>query len=129
MNVGDVQSKTVTAVRTATDVATPAVKTSISFLTTTEPIVLGYYAVGAVGLYFFGPTLLSFLIGAARGYAGDISAAGALDAVMKSGKAFLLDIRTAVHICRGLFRVFMMGCRVRRRGVVCWMFLATWLVS
>jgi len=95
LNVNDVQSKTETVVKTATDVATPAVKTSINFLTTTEPVLLGYYALAAVGVYLFGPSLLSFLIGAARGYAGDISPAGALDAIMSSGSAFLMDIRTS----------------------------------
>ena len=109
MNVGAVQSKTGAVVRTATDVATPAVKTSISFLTSTEPIVLGYYAVAAVGLYLFGPTLLSYLIGVARGYAGDISPAGALDAIVSSGDSFLLDIRTSV-LPLASFIVTVMSC-------------------
>ena len=96
VDVTDVQEKTGNVVRTASDVAAPAVKSSVSFLTATEPIVLGYYLLAALGVYFFGPSLLSFIIGVSRGYAGDISPAGALDTLINKGNAFIIDIRTSV---------------------------------
>eukprot|EP00210_Caulerpa_lentillifera_P001133 g1092.t1 len=98
INLEAVKSGTQTVVQTASDavtVATPAVKTSVNFLTTTEPIVLGYYAIGAFALYFLGPSLLSLTFESLRGYAGDISAPAALDCVLSEEDAVMIDIRTA----------------------------------
>lgn len=93
------KSGTKTVVQTASDavtVATPAVKTSFNFLTTTEPLALGYYALGAAFLYYFGPSLLSLSFGSLRGYAGNISAPAALDSILSGGKdGILIDIRLA----------------------------------
>lgn len=100
VDVTEVLSKATTAVQTASDVATPAVKSFVTFLTTTDPTVLGYYTLTALGLYLLGPTLFSFLIQSTRGYAGDISPAGALDVVLTKGSAAMIDIRTLVwHLC------------------------------
>jgi hypothetical protein len=55
--------------KTASDVA-PTVNKVISFLTTTEPVTLAEYGLGAVALYYLSPTLLALAAGSLRGYAG-----------------------------------------------------------
>lgn len=50
-----------------------------------------------------GPFALRALFGSFRGYAGDISPAGALDAVATDGNTYLIDLRSArekVTSCR-----------------------------
>lgn len=72
----------------------PILSQVVTFLTTTEPVLLGEYALAALGVYLLGPTLLGALVGAARGYAGEITAAAALDQVCNSGNTVIVDIRT-----------------------------------
>ncbi len=43
-----------------------------------------------------GPGLLGALFGSLRGYAGDISPAGALDAVSNDGNTLIIDIRCSL---------------------------------
>lgn len=95
--MNQIESKTGTLVRTATDVAKPAVQSSIDFLKNSDPTQIAYYVIGALGIYLFGPTLLATVWSSFKGYAGDISPAGALDALMNSSNAFLIDIRTSVR--------------------------------
>ena len=123
--MGEVQSTTQSVVRTASGVAAPAVKSSFDFVTTTSPAVLGYFALAAVGVYLFGPAILSFALTVSRGYAGDITAAGALDSVLNSTNAFLIDIRTPVRLQSALHDSFLWveWCsRGRKRGQGCWSF-------
>jgi len=73
----------------------PKVSGFVSFLVAQEPVILAEYAVGAAALYFFGPALLGVVGGALRGFAGDVTAAAALDSLVNEGNIVLVDIRTA----------------------------------
>lgn len=72
----------------------PLLQQLLTFVTTTPPTLLAEYAVGAVALYYLSPTLLSLLAGSTRGYAGEVSAAAALDQVCSDGNAVIVDIRS-----------------------------------
>ena len=72
----------------------PFVDQAITFLTTTEPTLLGQYALAVLAAYYLTPPLLRAGVGLLRGYAGDISAAAALTAVESEGSAFIVDIRS-----------------------------------
>lgn len=88
-------TKTVTATADTVVATTKPVLTQVvTFLTTTEPVLLGEYALAALGVYLLGPTLLGALVGAARGYAGELTAAAALDQVCNNGNTVIVDIRT-----------------------------------
>ena len=54
---------------------------AITFVTTTEPVLLGEYALGLVAAWYLTPPLLKVAAGALRGYAGDVTPAAALTAV------------------------------------------------
>lgn len=79
----------------AVDTAKPLLENLVHFLTTSSPTTLAEVAVGLVASYYLLPPVLKAAGGALRGYAGDVSAAAALDALSTRGDAFLLDIRTA----------------------------------
>lgn len=59
-------------------------------------VVLAEYGLGAVALYYLAPFLLGSVFGSLRGYAGEVSAAQALDLVANDGGAVIIDIRTEV---------------------------------
>jgi hypothetical protein len=61
--------------------AKPFVEQAVSFLTTTEPALLGQYALGLVTAWYLAPPLLKATAGYLRGYAGEVTAAAALTAV------------------------------------------------
>jgi hypothetical protein len=65
----------------AVTTAKPFVEQAFTFLTTTEPLLLGQYALGLVAAYYLAPPLLKAGVGLLRGYAGEISAAAALNTV------------------------------------------------
>jgi urease accessory protein UreF len=71
-------------VDTTTEVVTtakPFAEQAITFLTTTEPALLGQYALALIAAYYLTPPLLKAGVGFLRGYAGDIAPAAALSAV------------------------------------------------
>lgn len=55
---------------------TPSPPQAVNFLTTTEPVVLGEYALGLLALYYLGPPVLKAGFGALRGYAGGSQSLG-----------------------------------------------------
>ncbi|KAI3428061.1 hypothetical protein D9Q98_006445 [Chlorella vulgaris] len=78
----------------AVTTAKPFVEQAFTFLTTTEPLLLGQYALGLVAAYYLAPPLLKAGVGLLRGYAGEISAAAALNTVQSEGNAYIVDIRS-----------------------------------
>lgn len=70
-------------------------------------VVLAEYGLGAIALYYLAPLLLGGVFGSLRGYAGEISAAQALDLVANDGSAVIIDIRTEV---RALVEVTLSPC-------------------
>ena len=60
-------------------------------------VVLAEYGLGAIALYYLAPALLGGFVGSLRGYAGEVTAAQALDLVGSDGSAVLIDIRTEVR--------------------------------
>jgi len=97
VDVGAIKTTTSTLAKTAQEgatVATPFVNKAIDFLTTAEPTKLAELGVGALALYYLGPGLLGAAFGSLRGFAGEISAAQALDLLSNEGNAVLIDIRT-----------------------------------
>lgn len=74
--------------------AKPFLSQAINFLTTTEPVLLAEYGLGALALYYLTPALLGGFVGSLRGFAGEVTAAQALDLLASDGSAVLIDIRT-----------------------------------
>ena len=62
---------TVATTEQAVTTAKPFVEQAVTFLTTTEPALLGQYAVAAVAAWYLAPPLLRAGVDALRGYAGD----------------------------------------------------------
>jgi hypothetical protein len=60
-------------------------------------VLLAEYGLGAVGLYYLAPFLLGSVFGSLRGFAGEVTAAQALDLVGSDGSAVIIDIRTEVR--------------------------------
>ena len=93
-----IDSKVVSGAENAAEQAltatTPLVKNVIHFVTTTSPVVLAEYGLGLIAAYYLLPPTLGIAAGVLRGYAGDVSPAGALDALSTQGNAVLLDIRS-----------------------------------
>eukprot|EP00877_Chromochloris_zofingiensis_P012145 jgi/Chrzof1/7184/Cz02g14020.t1 len=99
VDVNAVSTTTAKVAQTAQDGAAraqPFLSKAINFLTTTEPVTLAEYGLGVVALYYLGPPLLGAVFGSFRGFAGEISAAQALDSVNNDGNTLLIDIRTEV---------------------------------
>jgi hypothetical protein len=69
----------------------------LSFLSSSSPVELAEYGLGAVALYLLSPLLLGGLLGGIRGYAGDITAVQALEAINGDSNAVIVDIRTPVR--------------------------------
>jgi hypothetical protein len=68
-------------------------------------VVLAEYGLGAIALYYLTPALLGGFVGSLRGYAGEVTAAQALDLLASDGSAVLIDIRTEVRAgcsCRSM---------------------------
>ncbi|KIZ04855.1 hypothetical protein MNEG_3102 [Monoraphidium neglectum] len=83
--------------KTATDgavAAKPVLEQILSFLSSSSPVELAEYGLGAVALYLLSPLLLGGLLGGIRGYAGDITAVQALEAINGDSNAVIVDIRT-----------------------------------
>lgn len=101
VNVDVLKSGASTAVQTtesAVTAATPAVKGIFTFLTTTDPTLLGFEAIGIYILYLLAGPTADAISGLLRGYAGNVSPASALDSVSNKGNAFLVDVRTQVRL-------------------------------
>lgn len=84
------------ATKAATDATTtisPYISKGVTFVTTTDPVLLGEYAIGAFALYLLAPPLLGAFLGSFRGFAGELSAVAALDA-LNNDSCLLVDIRT-----------------------------------
>jgi hypothetical protein len=120
VDVDSISRTTTTVVKTATEganAATPFLTKAVNFLTTTEPVLLAEYGLAAVALYYLAPPLAGALFGGLRGFAGEVSAAQALDTLGSESNAVLIDIRTEVGG---------RGARVRVTtglgGWVCWIF-------
>lgn len=62
-------------------------------------VVLAEYGLGAAALYYLAPALLGGFVGSLRGYAGEVTAAQALDLLGSDGSAVLIDLRTEVRPC------------------------------
>lgn len=60
-------------------------------------MLLAEYGLGAVALYYLAPALLGGFVGSLRGFAGEVTAAQALDLLASDGSAVLIDIRTEVR--------------------------------
>jgi hypothetical protein len=60
-------------------------------------VLLAEYGLGAVALYYLTPALLGGFVGSLRGFAGEVTAAQALDLLASDGSAVLIDIRTEVR--------------------------------
>jgi hypothetical protein len=60
-------------------------------------VLLAEYGLGAVALYYLAPYLLGSVFGSLRGFAGEVTAAQALDLVGSDGSAVIIDIRTEVR--------------------------------
>ena len=67
-----------------------------AFLTSTEPVALAQYGLGAVALFYLAPPLLGAFFGGLRGFAGEITAAQALDLLGSDSNTVLINIRTEV---------------------------------
>ncbi|GLC44066.1 hypothetical protein PLESTB_000933000 [Pleodorina starrii] len=74
---------------TAVSAATPVARSLVEVLAASNPVTLGEYALGAVALYYLAPAVLGLF----RGYAGELTAAVALDTVVNDASAVLIDIR------------------------------------
>jgi len=59
-------------------------------------VMLAEYGLGALAFYYLGPALLGAAFGSLRGFAGEVTAAQALDLVGSDGSAVIIDIRTEV---------------------------------
>ncbi|GIL47528.1 hypothetical protein Vafri_4328, partial [Volvox africanus] len=76
---------------TAVSAATPVARGVVEALATSDPLTLGEYALGAVALYYLTP----LVFGLFRGFAGEVTAAVALDTVVNDPSAVLIDVRAA----------------------------------
>ena len=79
----------------AVDAAANAATGAASTLVAAGPVAVAQAAACLVAAAVLAPPLLRALATRARGYAGDVSAAAALDAAAGSGDAVLIDIRAA----------------------------------
>ena len=75
--------------------AVPAAEKAAAAAAAAGPVAVAQAAAGLGLLYVVGPPLVRSLSTAARGYAGDVSPAAALDAVSAGGDVALVDIRSA----------------------------------
>lgn len=81
------------AVDVGLPVATEATKTTVDFVTTTDPVVLAAGAAAAFVSYYALPPLAGVLADISRGYAGNISAPDLLDTLINK-RCTLVDIRS-----------------------------------
>lgn len=88
--VTDVAGTVTDVAGSAVSAATPVARGLAEVLANSDPVTLGEYALGAVALYYLTPAFF----GAFRGFAGQLSAAAALDAVVQEASAVLIDIRS-----------------------------------
>ena len=79
----------------AVDAAANAATGAASTLVAAGPVAVAQAAAGLVAAAVLAPPLLRTLATRARGFAGEVSAAAALDAAAGSGDAVLIDIRAA----------------------------------
>ncbi|KAL3132062.1 hypothetical protein ABBQ32_008676 [Trebouxia sp. C0010 RCD-2024] len=92
--IAEKAGKATTVAEGAFNQAKPSLTSSLTSLSSRDPGTLAEYALGAVVIYYLGPPFLKGLLGAFRGYAGEISPAAALDAVACDGNTYIVDIRT-----------------------------------
>lgn len=72
----------------------PLVGSAIHFVQVTPSGLLAEYALGALGVWFIGPSVLGVAFKGLRGYAGDVSAPAALDLVSTRGNTYIIDLRS-----------------------------------
>jgi len=78
----------------AVSVSKPFFDQLVTFVTTSEPVVVAEAGLALVAAYYLAGPLLKGLGGALRGYAGDVSPAAALDVLSTQGNCVMVDIRT-----------------------------------
>ncbi|KAI8472055.1 MAG: hypothetical protein J3K34DRAFT_415554 [Monoraphidium minutum] len=96
VDLNKVAGTAATAAKAASDgavAAKPIVESALNFLTTSDPVTLAQFGLGGTVAYLLAPALLGGLAGGLRGYAGDINAVSALEAI-NDGNAVIVDIRT-----------------------------------
>ncbi|KAI8465256.1 MAG: hypothetical protein J3K34DRAFT_454792 [Monoraphidium minutum] len=96
VDIDTVAKSTATAAKAATEGATaakPLLQQALTFLSSSDPATLAQYGLGGIAVYLLSPMLLGGVAGGLRGYAGDIGAVSALEAVGR-GDAVIVDIRT-----------------------------------
>lgn len=86
--------------------ATPTLQSVFKYLTTTDPTLLGFEALGIWILYVSAGPAFNLIADIARGYAGDTSPPAALDAIVANGNAYLIDIRSQVGQSPHCFLLF-----------------------
>ena len=77
--------------------AVPAAEKAAAAAAAAGPVAVAQAAAALAVLYVAGPPLVRTLTTSARGYAGDVSPAAALDAVSAGGDVALVDLRTALE--------------------------------
>eukprot|EP00199_Chlamydomonas_sp_CCMP681_P002405 CAMPEP_0119107104 /NCGR_PEP_ID=MMETSP1180-20130426/7951_1 /TAXON_ID=3052 ORGANISM="Chlamydomonas cf sp, Strain CCMP681" /NCGR_SAMPLE_ID=MMETSP1180 /ASSEMBLY_ACC=CAM_ASM_000741 /LENGTH=390 /DNA_ID=CAMNT_0007092541 /DNA_START=35 /DNA_END=1207 /DNA_ORIENTATION=- len=92
--VSDVTSTVTSTVNTAATAVSPYVNQAVQFVSTNDPVTLAEYGIGAAVLITLAPPLLGTFFGSFRGYAGELFAAAALDALMEDKDVVLIDIRS-----------------------------------
>eukprot|EP00240_Pyramimonas_obovata_P004573 CAMPEP_0118957528 /NCGR_PEP_ID=MMETSP1169-20130426/62150_1 /TAXON_ID=36882 /ORGANISM="Pyramimonas obovata, Strain CCMP722" /LENGTH=400 /DNA_ID=CAMNT_0006905615 /DNA_START=31 /DNA_END=1233 /DNA_ORIENTATION=+ len=85
------------AASTAVTTAAPVAQSVFKVMTSSDPSTLATFAGGAAVLVFLSPVWGPALASSIRGYAGDISAASALDLVTQSN-VMMVDLRSAEEI-------------------------------
>lgn len=90
-------SETTSAVAKTADeaisVASPVLSEAAAYVSTADPLVLGEYALGAAAFLYLAPSIFGMMGGMLRGYAGELNAAAAQDAIVNNN-AVLVDVRT-----------------------------------
>lgn len=79
----------------AVTVSKPLFDQLVTFVTTSEPVVVAEAGLAVVVAYYLAGPLLKGLGGALRGYAGQVSPAAALDILSTQGNCVMVDIRSA----------------------------------
>jgi rhodanese-related sulfurtransferase len=93
VDVAPVVSVVETTGKSAVDAALPIGKQALEYVSTASAGELGLLAIGAYVAYLTLPGVLGVFAGAARGYAGDVSALEAYEMVL-SGNTNIIDLRS-----------------------------------
>lgn len=74
--------------------AAPFINKFVQFVTTTDALTLGEYALGLVAFTYVAPGLLGVVFNSFRGYSDDLASAAALSMLVNEGNSLLVDIRS-----------------------------------